>query len=65
MKLPETTASLTDMSTVGSTVRGTRTRQEFVHEVPEEVIAVFFQELPSARILETKRTKIIFALRTR
>lgn len=65
MKLPETTASLTDMSTVGSTVRGTRTWQELVHEVPKEVVAVFFQELPSARILETKRTKIIFALRTR
>lgn len=47
------------------TIRGTRTRQELVDQVPKEVISVSLQELPHARFLETERIKVVFTLSTR
>jgi hypothetical protein len=43
-------------------IRGTRTRQELVDQVPNEVISVSLQELPRARVLETECIEVVFTL---
>jgi hypothetical protein len=46
------------------TISGTRTRQELINQVSQEVISVSLQELPRARVLETECIKVIFTLST-